>query len=132
MPLSNSSHFPLRVYSNDMKPISLPPGRARLSTKPAPTGSLAIGKTIGTVRVACSNGLTLETPWARMTSGANAANSAAYLRASSARITGDREDDRHGAGRLQQRSHARNAVGKNDVGRKRGQFRRVSASLVRP
>ena len=35
-----------------MKPVVLPPGRARLSTKPPPTGS-AITNTIGTVRVAC-------------------------------------------------------------------------------
>ena len=39
-----------------MKPVTLPPGRARLSTKPAPTGSATIVNTIGTVRVACSNG----------------------------------------------------------------------------
>ena len=39
-----------------MKPVALPPGRARLSTKPAPTGSATIANTIGTVRVACSNG----------------------------------------------------------------------------
>ena len=33
--------------------VALPPGRARLSTTPAPTGSIACGKTIGTVRVTC-------------------------------------------------------------------------------
>jgi hypothetical protein len=42
------------------------------------------GKTIGTVRVAWSNGPTDEAPWARMTSGASAANSAACLRMSAA------------------------------------------------
>ena len=52
--LSSSSHFPLKPYSNDIKPVALPPGRARLSTKPAPTGSGTIVNTIGTVRVACS------------------------------------------------------------------------------
>jgi hypothetical protein len=52
--------------------------------KPEPTGSPAIGKTIGTVRVTCSNGPTVEAPWARMTSGASAANSAACLRTSAA------------------------------------------------
>ena len=67
-----------------MKPVALPPGRARLSTKPAPTGSATTGNTIGTVRVACSNGPTVEVPWARMTSGASAANSAACLRMSAA------------------------------------------------
>ena len=39
-----------------VKPVVLPPGRARLSTKPAPTGSGTFANTIGTVRVACSNG----------------------------------------------------------------------------
>ena len=29
---SSSSHFPPRLYSNCMKPVTLPPGRARLST----------------------------------------------------------------------------------------------------
>src|SRR5215470_13267962 len=37
--LSSSSHLPLRPYSNEVKPVTLPPGRARLSTKPAPTAS---------------------------------------------------------------------------------------------
>ena len=32
--LSSSSHFPLILYSNCVKPVTLPPGRARLSTKP--------------------------------------------------------------------------------------------------
>jgi hypothetical protein len=45
-------------YSNSMKPVALPPGSARLLTKPAPTGSGTIANTIGTVRVACSNGPT--------------------------------------------------------------------------
>ena len=30
--LSNSSHFPLRPYSNSRKPVAFPPGRARLLT----------------------------------------------------------------------------------------------------
>jgi hypothetical protein len=37
--LSSSSHFPLKLYSKIMKPVALPPGRAKLSTKPAATGS---------------------------------------------------------------------------------------------
>ena len=67
-----------------MKPVALPPGRARLSTKPAPTGSATTANTIGTVRVACSNGPMVEVPVARMTSGASATNSAACLRMSAA------------------------------------------------
>ena len=37
------------------------------------------GNTTGTVRVACSNGPTDEAPWAKITWGASAANSAACL-----------------------------------------------------
>src|SRR6478672_11570790 len=37
--LSNSIHFSLREYSYCKNPVALPPGRAKLSTKPAPTGS---------------------------------------------------------------------------------------------
>src|SRR5262245_57578851 len=62
----------------------LPPGRARLSTKPAPTGSGVPVNTIGTVRVACSSDGTTAPPPARMTSGASATNSDACLRKSSA------------------------------------------------
>ena len=43
-----------------------------------------IANTIGTVRVACSNGRRSTLPAARMTSGASATNSAAYLRMRSA------------------------------------------------
>jgi len=83
--LINSTHFPANPYSGLVKPVALPPGRARLSAKPAPTGP-TIGKTIGTVRVACSNGPTVEAPKARMTPGASAANSAACLRMSATLI----------------------------------------------
>ena len=67
--LSSSSHFPLIPYSTFMNPVVLPPGRAKLSTKPAPTGSVTIANTIGTVRVACCIGPTVGPPAAKMTSG---------------------------------------------------------------
>ena len=47
--------------------MALPPGRARLSTKPPPTGSVAFTNTIGTVRVACYNAPTICTPTPKMT-----------------------------------------------------------------
>ena len=50
--LRSCSHFPARLYSNCVKPVILPPGRARLATKPAPTGSIDCASTIGTVRLA--------------------------------------------------------------------------------
>ena len=46
--LSNSSHFALIPYSNVLEPVTLPPGRARLSTNPAPTGS---GVCVNTIEV---------------------------------------------------------------------------------
>src|SRR5262245_38933857 len=61
------------------KSRALPPGRAKLSTKPAATGSGTITKTIGTVRVAWSSGPVTAPPADRMTSGASAANSTACL-----------------------------------------------------
>src|SRR5262249_1970039 len=50
--LRSTSHFPLKLYLKFIKPVVLPPGRARLSTNPAPTGSETVAKTIGRVRVA--------------------------------------------------------------------------------
>src|SRR5262245_16550635 len=82
--LSSSSHFPLIPYSKLINPVALPPGRARFSMKPPPTGSATCTNTIGTSRVACSNGAKVEVPGARRTSGRSASNSAAYLRALSA------------------------------------------------
>ena len=81
--LSSSSHLALRPYSKFVNPVALPPGRARLSTKPLPTGSTTCTNTIGTARVVCSNGAMLILPVARMTSGVSANNSSAYLRISS-------------------------------------------------
>src|SRR5262249_59875995 len=88
--LSNSNHFALRLNSNDMKPVALPPGRARLSTYPAPTGSLTTVNTTGTVRVDSNSGPTLEPPPAGMTSGASAANSADGLRISAMLVVAQR------------------------------------------
>ena len=73
------------------KPVALPPGRTRLVTKPAPTGSMTITNTIGRVRVACSNGAAVAVPVAATrTSGASATNSAACLRRSSALVVAQR------------------------------------------
>src|SRR6516165_339536 len=79
--LSNSGHFPHRVYSNCIKPVALPPGRDRLWTKPEPIGSGTTAKTTGMVRVAFSIN-SAPMPVARITSGASATISSAYLRVS--------------------------------------------------
>ena len=62
----------------------MPPGRARLATKPAPTGSVTPANTIGKVRLTCCNAATLRVPLAKMMSGASATNSVADLRSRSA------------------------------------------------
>ena len=77
---SSSSHFPLKLYSNWVNPVALRPGRARLATMPAPTGSIAWAKTIGTVRLArCSAWYVAPTP-AKTTSEPSATSSSAYGR----------------------------------------------------
>ena len=47
------------------------------------------------------------------------------------RIDDLHEHDRHGAGRLLQRRHDRDAAGQDDVRRERDQFRRVSCECAR-
>src|SRR6516225_4859930 len=81
--LSRSSNFALKLNSKLVKPVALPPGRAKLATKPLPTGSIVVTNTIGTVRLICSKSATIELAVPRTTSGFDATNSAAYLRNSS-------------------------------------------------
>jgi hypothetical protein len=76
---SSSSHFPLMLYSNSVNPVVLAPGRERLATYPAPTGSLTFTKTIGTVRVAFCTAAKAEPLLTKMTSGASEISSAAKL-----------------------------------------------------
>jgi hypothetical protein len=82
--LSSSSHFAAIAYSKIVNPVALPPGRARLLMKPAPTGSITPANTIGTVRVTCSNAATVALALARITSGASETSSPAYRRKRSA------------------------------------------------
>src|SRR5436309_127185 len=70
--------------SNAAKPVMLPAGRAKLSTKPLPTGSVTCANTTGILSVACRNAATLGVPDARMMSDSRATNSAAPLRMRSA------------------------------------------------
>ena len=68
------------AYSNAINPVVLPPGRAMLSTKPAPTGSITATNTIGTARVASCNAARTELVVPSSTSGESAVNSLAYRR----------------------------------------------------
>jgi hypothetical protein len=47
---SSSSCFAISVKDNRLTPITLPPGRLRLATRPSFMGSLPVSKTIGMVR----------------------------------------------------------------------------------
>ena len=58
------------------KPVTLPPGRARLATRPVPSGSCASAKTIGMTDVACFAART-ALPDVTMTSTFKRTNSAA-------------------------------------------------------
>src|SRR5262249_49202183 len=67
--LSSSSHFPLMPYSNRRKPVVLPPGRAKLSTKSPLTGSMRLANTIGVVCPICCTAANAMVPLASITSG---------------------------------------------------------------
>ena len=58
----SSSRLPARSADWFDKPVTLPPGRARLATKPVPTGSPAAAKTIGMTDVACFTARTAAVP----------------------------------------------------------------------
>src|SRR5262249_15354148 len=42
--LSSSTNLPANVGSETLKPVTLPPGRGKLATKPLPTGSATTAK----------------------------------------------------------------------------------------
>src|SRR5207253_2187564 len=51
--LRSSSRFPMSSGFMTLSPVRFPPGRARLATNPAPTGSALDAMTMGMVLVAC-------------------------------------------------------------------------------
>src|SRR5215469_14066742 len=66
---NSASILPKIETSNIVKPVMLPPGRARLVAQPTRRGSLAPGMTMGIERESCSNTGMTRPPVARMTSG---------------------------------------------------------------
>src|SRR5262249_61034633 len=77
--LSSCGHFPLNAYSYATKPVVLPPGRARLATNPAPTGSTTAANTIGTLWLACCNPTPPGEGAGRRAAGPNPTSPPAYL-----------------------------------------------------
>ena len=53
--LSIASHLPVMLASYSSRPVRLPPGRARLATKPEPIGSETVTNTIGIARLSRCN-----------------------------------------------------------------------------
>ena len=65
---NSSSLRPPRSVCMFDRPVTLPPGRARLATSPVPTGSPAEAKTIGIVDVAFLTDMVAAVPAVTMTS----------------------------------------------------------------
>jgi hypothetical protein len=66
--LSNSSRFDMSSRTKKVDPVTFPPGRARLATRPDATASPLVVMTIGIVVVACLAARTLAVPPVRMRS----------------------------------------------------------------
>ena len=85
----NSSRLPAISVCWSENPVTLPPGRERLATRPLPIGSSASAKTIGMEAVACFKVATAP-PYVTMTSTYCCANSAAISATRSGRPSDQR------------------------------------------
>jgi hypothetical protein len=81
IPFTNSSHLLAIDGSKFVKPVRLPPGRARLCTTPAVTGSLTCTNTVGVVRVVSLTAAAMGVELARITSDRKSSSSFANWRA---------------------------------------------------
>jgi hypothetical protein len=75
-----STHLPPIEASILVKPVTLPPGRAKLITIPSPIGSETVANTIGMLRVACETPIVAGVLLAKIAFGAVATSSAAKVR----------------------------------------------------
>src|SRR5215831_5680989 len=73
-----STHLPPIENSKEVNPVMFPPGRAKLGTKPCPTGSATFTKTIGIDGVACAMAASAGVAAATITSGFKFTNSTAW------------------------------------------------------
>src|SRR5256884_7598246 len=78
---TNSSHLLAIEGSKVVKPVRLPPGRAKLWTTPAVTGSLTCTNTVGVVRVISLTATAMGVELAKITSDRKSSNSLANWRA---------------------------------------------------
>jgi len=75
--------LPAIIGSIVMNPVTLPPGCARVATKPLPTGSVTVAKIMEMVRDCCSIDVVADVPCVRMRSGCSVTSSFAYRRINS-------------------------------------------------
>jgi hypothetical protein len=75
-----SSHLLPMLNLKLVKPVSLPPGRARSGTKSCPTGSVTYTNTIGSVRLTGSSPATTGVATARIRSGARRTSRSVWAR----------------------------------------------------
>ncbi len=86
----SSSRLPARSVAWFDSPVTLPPGRDRLATRPVATGSPATAKTIGMTDVACLAARITAVPDVTMRSTLRRMNSAAISAARSVRPSAQR------------------------------------------
>jgi hypothetical protein len=93
----SSSRLPARSVVCIDRPVTLPPGRTKLATRPLPTGSPAAAKTIGITDVACFAATTFAGVDVTMTPTLSRTNSAAIWAERSLRPSAHAILDRDGA-----------------------------------
>src|SRR6516165_7390000 len=74
---SSSIRFACRSITIALRPVTLPPGRARLATRPVPTGLPEAAMTIGIVAVACLAAIAASVPLVMIKSTSRRINSVA-------------------------------------------------------
>jgi hypothetical protein len=80
--LSIANHLPAMLASYVVRPVKLPPGRAKLAINPKPIGLPTLANTTGIVLVCRCNATAADVACARITSGCNATSSLASADAS--------------------------------------------------
>src|SRR6516225_6357404 len=78
--LSTSPHLAAKPYSQRANPVTLPPGRARLATRPLAIGSPTCANTIGKLLAVCFSAIIAASLPAKIASGRIPTSSAAKLR----------------------------------------------------
>src|SRR5262245_17186935 len=87
---SNSNRFAASAVTRKDTPVTLPPGRLRLETRPSSTGSAPVANTIGIVAVAALAASAAGGPNVRMRATGSATSAAANAGSRSKRPSAER------------------------------------------